>query len=184
MRSIRWAVAVVAVSSLLGCFDSQPSLYRVAIDPVAQQVPTTCYRANQAPTAPDTTTNIVDQQQWVFWEGVDDTAYLETGPINYTLGQAQRVVINGDAVQGTKTDGKYTFTTERTQTDSPTEVYTTSATYTIDTLGDTLEGTLALHSHCTGADCAGIPTCDVSVKFVGRKIDTDQISLYDTGGGD
>jgi hypothetical protein len=184
MRSITWAVAVMAASSLLGCENSQPTLYRVAVDPVAQQVPSTCYRANQAPTTPDTTTNIVDQQQWVFWEGVDDTAYLETGAINYTLGQAQRVVINGDAIQGTKVEDKYTFTTERTQTDSPTEVYTTSATYTIDTLGDTLEGTLALHSHCTGADCANIPTCDVSVKFVGRKIDTDPISLYDTGGGD
>jgi hypothetical protein len=183
MRSIPVAVAVMAASSLLGCEDSQPTLYRVAVEQVSQHVPPTCYRANQAPTTPDTTTNIVDQQQWVVWEGVDDTAYLEPGVINYTLGQAQRVIINGDAIQGTKADGKYTFTTERTQTDSATELYTTSATYTIDKLGDTLEGTLALHSHCTGSDCANIPTCDVAVKFVGRKIDTDQISLYDTDGG-
>jgi hypothetical protein len=181
---MKWAVAAMAASSLLGCENSQPTLYRVAIDPVAQHVPLTCYRANQAPTTPpDTTTNIVDQQQWVFWEGVDDTAYLEPGVINYTLGQAQRVIITADAIQGTKVDGKYTFTSERTQTDSATEVYTTSATYTIDKLGDTLEGTLALHSHCSGADCANIPTCDVALKFVGRKIDTDQISLYGTGGG-
>jgi hypothetical protein len=183
MRSIPFAVAVMAASSLLGCEDSQPTIYRVAIEPVAQHVPPTCYRTNQAPTNPDTVTNIVDQQQWVVWEGVDGTVYLEPGVINYTLGQAQRVIINGDAIQGTKADGKYTFNTERTQTDSATELYTTSATYTIDKLGETLEGTLALHSHCTGSDCAGIPTCDVSVKFVGRKIDTDQISLYDTGGG-
>jgi hypothetical protein len=183
MRSIQWTVAAVAASSLLGCFNSQPSLYRVAVEPVAQKVSSSCYRANQAPTNPDTTTNVVDGQQWVFWEGVDDTAYLETGPINYTLGQAQRIVITGDAIQGTKADGKYTFATERTQTDSTTEVYTTSATYTIDKLGDTLEGTLALHSQCAGTDCAGIPTCDVSVKFVGRKIDTDQISTYEPGGG-
>lgn len=183
MRSITWAVAVMAASSLLGCENSQPTLYRVAVEPVAQHVPTTCYRANQAPTNTDTATNIVDQQQWVVWQGVDDTVYLEPGVINYTLGQAQRVVITGDAIQGTQADGKYTFTTERTQADSETEVYTTSATYTIDKLGDTLEGILALHSHCTGDDCANIPTCDASVTFAGRKIDTDQISLYDTGGG-
>lgn len=181
MRSISWAVAVVAAGSLLGCEGSQPAIYRVAVEPVSQHVPTTCYRANQAPAAPDTTTNIVDQQEWVVWEGLDDTVYLEPGAINYILGQAQRVVINGDAIQGTKADGKYTFTTERTQTDSATEVYTTSATYTIDKLGDTLEGTLALHSHCTGADCNNIPTCDVSVKFAGRKIKTDQISVYGSG---
>jgi hypothetical protein len=185
MRFIKWAVAAVAASSLLGCEGSQPSLYRVAVDPVAQSVPATCYRTGQAPANPDKTTNIVDQQQWVVWEGVDDTAYLEAGAINYILGQAQRVTINsnGGAIQGTKVDGKYTFVSERTQTDSPTEVYTTSATYTIDKLGETLEGTLALHSHCTGADCGGIPTCDVSVGFVGRKIDADQIRLYNPGAG-
>jgi hypothetical protein len=182
MRSIIWAVAVMAASSLLGCENSQPTIYRVAVEPVAQHVPTTCYRANQAPTNPDATTNIVDQQQWVVWNGVDDTVYLEPGTINYTLGQAQRVVINGDAIQGTKADGKYTFTAERTQTDSATEVYTTSATYTIDKLGDTLEGTLALHSECTGADCANIPTCDVALKFAGRKIDADTITVYGTVG--
>jgi hypothetical protein len=183
MRFIKWAVAAVAASSLLGCEGSQPSIYRVAVDPVAQNIPTTCYRSGQAPTAPDKTTNIVDQQQWVIWEGVEDIAYLEPGNINYILGQAQRVVITGDAIQGSKADGKYTFVSERTQTDSPNEVYTTSATYTIDKLGETLEGTLALHSHCTGSECAGIPTCDVSVKVVGRKIDADQISLYNPGAG-
>ncbi len=183
MRFIKWAVAAVAASSLLGCEGSQPSLYRVAVDPVSQNVPATCYRTGQAPTNPDKTTNIVDQQQWVFWEGVEDTAYLEPGAINYTVGQAQRVTIAGDAIRGTKADGKYTFVSERTQTDAPTEVYTTSATYTIDKLGGTLEGTLALHSHCTGTDCGGIPSCDVSVKFVGRKIDADQISLFNPDPG-
>jgi hypothetical protein len=183
MRSIKWAVAAMAASSLLGCEGSQPSIYRVAVDPVAQNIPTTCYRAGQAPTTTDKTTNIVDQQQWVIWEGVEDIAYLEPGNINYVLGQAQRVVITGDAIQGSKTDGQYTFVSERTQTDSPNRSFTTSATYTIGKLGETLEGTLALHSHCTGSECGGVPTCDVSVKVVGRKIDADQISLYNPGAG-
>ncbi len=183
MRFMKWAVAAVAASSLLGCEGSQPSIYRVAVDPVSQNIPTTCYRSGQAPANPDKTTNIVDQQQWVLWEGLDDIVYLEPGTINYTMGQAQRIVINGDAIQGSKADGKYTFLSERTQTDSATEVYTTSATYTIDKLGETLEGALALHSACGGTDCAGIPTCDVSVKFVGRKIDADQIVPYQADPG-
>lgn len=183
MRSIKWAVAVVAASSLLGCEGSQPSIYRVAVDPVSQNIPTTCYRAGQAPANPDKTTNIVDQQQWVVWEGLDDTSYLEPGAISYNMGQARRVAINADALQGSKADGKYTFVSERTQTDSTTEIYTTSATYTIDKLGQTLEGTLALHSHCTGTDCGDIPTCDVSVKFVGRRIDTDRITIYSPNPG-
>jgi hypothetical protein len=171
---------MMAAGGLWGCDGFQPSIYRVAVDRLtAEAIPTTCYRSGQAPTfIADKSTNIVDQQQWVFWEGIDDTAYLETGTINYAMGQAQRVTIAGDAIQGTKTDGKYTFASERTQTDSTTEIYTTSASYTIDKLGDTVEGSLALHSHCTGSDCAGIPSCDASLKFVGRKIDADPLSIY------
>ncbi|HYI03010.1 hypothetical protein [Hyalangium sp.] len=186
MRSIKWVAAVVAVSSLLGCGGSQPAIYRVAVARlVAESVPSSCYRAGQAPTTiPDKSTNLVDQQQWVIWEGLDGTVYLEPGTINYGMGQAERVVITGDAIQGSKVEDQHVFTSERTQTDSTSEVYATSASYTIDTLGDTLEGSLALHSQCTGADCGGIPTCDITLTFVGRKIDADQFSLYTTNAGD
>lgn len=180
MRSIKWAVAVVAASGLLGC-GSQPSIYRVVVDPVSQNIPSSCYRTGQAPPAGDKSTNIKDQQQWVFWEGLEDKAYLEPGSISYNMGQAARVDIDGDAIEGAKEDDVYTFVTERTETESATEVYTTSATYKIEKLGETLEGSLALSSRCSGTDCGGTPACDVTVRFFGRKIDADQIALYGTG---
>jgi len=185
MRSLKWAVAVVAVSGLLGCGNSQPSIYRVAVQRLtAENTPSSCYRTGQAPTTiPDKSTNLVDQQQWVVWEGLEEAVYLEPGTLNYAMGQAERVAISADAIQGAKADGTYTFTSERTQTDSATEVYTTSATYTVDKLGSTLEGSLALHSHCTGADCAGAPTCDITLTFSGIKIDADQLSLYTANPG-
>jgi hypothetical protein len=185
MRSIKWAVAVVLTSGLLGCGGSQPSIYRVAIERLTvANVPAACYRSGQAPTTiPDKTTNMVDEEQWVYWDGVEDQAYLDIGNINYGLGQAQRVNIAGDSIQGGKDGDSYVFKAERVETDSATEIYTTSATYTIDKLGETLEGTLALRSACVGTDCAGTPTCEVSLKFVGRKIKTDQLSIYGTTGG-
>lgn len=180
MRSLKWAVAVVAASSLLGCGGDQPAIYRVAIQRLtAENTPSSCYRTGQAPTViADKSTNLVDQQQWVVWTGVEDAMYLEPGALNYSMGQAERVVISSDAIQGAKADGKTTFVTERTQTDSATEVYTTTATYNIDKLGRTIEGALTLHSQCAGADCGGTPTCDITLTFAGIKIDADQLSLY------
>jgi hypothetical protein len=177
---------VVVTSGLLGCGGAQPSIYRVAIDRLtAANVPAACYRTGQAPTTiPDKTTNMVDEEQWVYWDGLEDQAYLDIGTINYGLGQAQRVDIDGDSIQGAKEEDQYIFKAERVETESATEIYTTSATYTITELGETLEGTLALRSACAGADCAGTPTCEVSLNFVGRKIKTDQLSIYGTNGAD
>jgi hypothetical protein len=178
MRFMKWAVAVAAVSSLMGCGNSQPSVYRVALARVGT-LPTSCYRT--APTGtPNTTTNLVDEKQWVIWEGLDDKMYLETGSINYQLGDAERILITGDAIEGGKDDSKQTvFTSVHTETQSATEVYTTSATYTFEELGKTLKGNLALHSNCAGANCAGTPTCDTTLDFSGRQINADSSILYD-----
>jgi hypothetical protein len=179
MRFIKWAVAVAAASSLMGCGNSQPSVYRVALDRAV--VPNTCYRT--APTGtPDTTTNLIDEKQWVVWEGLDGKKYLETGSISYVLGDAQRIIIIGDAIEGGKDDSKQTvFSTVHTQNQSANEIYTTSAVYTFEELGKTLKGTLALHSNCAGSNCGGTPTCDVTVNFSGRQIDADSSILYDNG---
>ncbi len=180
MRSMKWAVAVVAASSLLGCGNPQPSIYRVAVQAVA--VPSTCYRTAPSGT-PDTTTNIVDEKQWVIWEGIDNKFYLEPGNIAYSLGEAQRINITTDAIEGGKNDNKqYVFSTTRTQTASANEVYTTSAIYTFDELGKTVTGTLALHSNCAGSNCNSIPTCDVTVNFSGREISGDRNIQYGSNG--
>lgn len=179
MRFIKWAVAVAAVSSLVGCDNSQPSVYRVAVDTLtAQNLPTSCYTAGNAPqNITDKSTNLVDQKQWVVWKGLDDVVYLEAGNVNYALGEAHAVSISGDAIQGSKSDKNYVFTSERTQRQSDTLTYTTSATYTIEDLSKTLKGTLTLHSTCVGSSCATTPTCDVTLNFSGRQINGDQYFL-------
>jgi hypothetical protein len=186
MRTFKWAVAVVMTSGLMGCGGSQPAIYRVAIERLTSaNVPNTCYRTGQAPTTtPDKTTNVFDEEQWVYWEGVDDQAYLDTGAINYDMAQAQTVSIPGDSIQGGEDGDQQVFRAERVQTDSVNEVYTTSATYAIDELGETLKGTLTLRSACVGTDCGGTPTCEVSLAFSGRKIKTDQLSIYGINGAD
>ncbi|MDY7225900.1 hypothetical protein [Hyalangium rubrum] len=185
MRSIKLAVAVVAVSGLLGCGGSQPSIYRVAMERVTLANTAACFRAGQVPTTnPDETTNMVDEEQWVIWDGIDDVQYLEPGNIDYSLGQAEDISIGGEAIQGGKVEDNTVFTTTRTRRESTTEIYTTSATYTIEKLGKTLEGSLALSSACAGADCGGIPSCNVTLRFVGRKISTDNLTVYDNSGGD
>ncbi|WP_407740145.1 hypothetical protein [Hyalangium sp.] len=180
---MKWAVAVVAASSLVGCFNnSQPSIYRVAVTPTV--APSSCYKT--APTGtPDTTTNLVDEKQWVIWEGIDDKFYLEPGTINYQMGEAQRINITTDAIEGGKQDKQYVFTTVRTQTAGTNEVYTTSATYTFDELGKTLQGTLTLHSSCAGSNCSTTSqtTCDISTTFSGRQISGDQNIQFGSNGG-
>jgi hypothetical protein len=186
MRFIKWAVAVAATSSLVGCFNSQPSVYRVAVDTLsAQNLPATCYRAGNAPTnITDKVTNIVDEKQWVTWEGIEDAVYFEPGNINYAMGEARNVNITGDAILGGKNDdGKNVFTSERTLRISDTETHTTSATYNFEKLGTTLQGTLTLHSACAGTGCNTSPTCDVTLNFSGRQIDGDQNIQYGNGSG-
>jgi hypothetical protein len=185
MRSIKWAVAVVAASSLMGCGNSQPSIYRVAVQRLTQEsFSSSCYASGQAPTTiTDKSTNLVDQQQWVVWEGVEDAVYLEPGALNYSMGQAESVRLSADAIQGTKADGKYTFSSDRTQIDSSTETHTTSASWTIDKLGSTIEGSLLLRSQCAGTGCNFTTPCEVTLTYSGIKIDADQFSLYNANPG-
>jgi hypothetical protein len=187
MHSIKWAVAVVVAGGLLGCGGPQPTIYRVAVERLTQdKIPTSCYRTGNAPTTtPDRTSNMVNQEQWVLWEGVDGAKYLDVGgDINYFMGNAERVDIDGDAIVDDNDDGKDVFTTERVRTESTTEIYTTSATYTFDELGKTLKGTLLLRSNCAGSNCGGTPSCEITLNFSGRKIDTDQFSFYSPSGND
>jgi hypothetical protein len=120
----------------------------------------------------------------VVWKGLDQTVYLEPGAINYSLAEARSVSISGDAIVGSKSDGgQYLFNSQRDQVVSATESYTTSANYTIEELGKTLKGTLALHSNCAGTGCNSTPTCDLTLTFSGRQITGDQNIDYGSGSG-
>jgi hypothetical protein len=178
MRSTWWAVGAVAVGSLLGC-GQQPRYYRVAIDETPlHNLPASCYESGTAPT--DQTTNVVDVEQWILWDGVEGRKYLQVGNIDYALGDADDVDINGDALVSTGEGGETTFTARRTRT-NPDRVY--EATYTLDQEGETLEGTIALSSTCTGTACA-VASCTATLSFVGRRIDADQEVLLGNSASD
>jgi hypothetical protein len=175
MRSILWTV--VGATSLLGC-GLQPQHYRVAIDESPlQELPSTCYRTGEVPA--DRTNNVVDVQQWSVWEGVEDRKYLQVGNLNYRLGDAYNISINGDAVISQEKADKPTFVAERVDVELDRTI-TTRATYTLDSQGETLEGTLALSSSCEGANCDR-PACEATVPFVGRRLDVERVLAVGEG---
>lgn len=167
MRSMLYAVAAVLAGGVMGCGE-QPRYYRVAIDRAAlANLPTTCYRSGAAPTD-DRTTNVVDVGQWIIWDGVEGRKYLQVGNIDYRLGDARVQISEGDAIVSTEAD-KPTFAVERKQTNPER---TSRATYTFDELGQTLEGSLALSSVCSGSTGCD-PNCEASLRFVGRRLDLE-----------
>lgn len=180
MRSIKWAVAAVALSGLTGCFNSDPDLYRVALSQAPVPLPSTCYRSGNVPANPQQPqSNLVDATNWVLWDGVDNEKYLDAGTNNLSvsMGDAPNINLDVDTIQGAKNDdGKWVFATEATRKVSDTETRVTGLTYTFDKLGQTAEGTLSLRSSCTGSGCAGGVgiSCEFSVRFAGRRIDGDR----------
>jgi hypothetical protein len=188
MRSMMtWAVGIVALGGLLGCGGGQPEVYRVALETAPlNNLATTCYRSGQAPNPnEDQTRNLVGQQQWVLWDGVEKTKYLEVPDINVDLGQAERVSIDdgggNDVIQAVKNDdGKYVFTAERVQVATDFTL-TATAVYSFEDLGGTAKGSLTLRSTCAGTGCTNRPSCETTLGFVGRRIKVDPEVQYGNG---
>jgi hypothetical protein len=170
-----WFIALGLASGLLGCGEAQ-RYYRVAIDETPlRSLPTTCYRTAPTPTDPsDRTDNMVDVEQWIVWDGVEGQRYLQVGHVGYAVGEAYGVAINGDAILSVAEADKPTFIAERILSSggSTPRVITTRATYTFDSLGDTVQGSLVLSSVCTGSTCDR-PNCEASLRFSGRILDAD-----------
>jgi len=166
LRSTLCAVAAMMTVGMMGCGE-QPKYYRVSIDrsPLSS-MPGSCYSSGTAPTPNDRTTNTVDVEQWVLWDGVEDQKYLAVGDVTYALGDALVDIDVGDAIVSTKAD-KPTFTAERTRT-GPNRV--SRATYTLDKVGETLQGTIALSYECTGSTGCAVANCSASLNFVGRRL--------------
>ncbi|HEX5749037.1 MAG TPA: hypothetical protein VFZ09_22540 [Archangium sp.] len=173
LRSTLYAVAAVMTVGMMGCGE-QPRYYRVSIDrsPLGS-MPSSCYSSGTAPTPNDRTSNVVDVAQWVLWDGVEGQQYLAVGDINYSLGDARVDIDVSDAIVSVEKADKPTFTVERTQT-GPNRV--SRATYTLNKVGDTLEGTIALSYECSGSTgCA--PNCNASLNFVGRRLSAEPMVL-------
>lgn len=177
MRSFKWAVAAFALSGLTGCLNSDPELYRVAVAAAPSTLAATCYRNNTVPTTiPDQQTNTVTEEDWVLWDGIDGTKYLDVGDgrVSANMADAPDVNIVVDAIEGKENDdGKLVFVVERTERDSD-ETVVTAATYTFDSVGQTAEGSVTFRSSCTGTGCAAQLSCEYTRNFVGRRVDGDR----------
>ncbi|HYO65831.1 MAG TPA: hypothetical protein VEU33_07100 [Archangium sp.] len=177
LRSMLCAVGAVMTVGMMGCGE-QPQYYRVSIDrsPLGR-MPSSCYGSGTAPTPNDRTPNPVDVAQWVLWDGVEGQKYLEVNNIDYDLGDVRVDIEEGDAIVSTEAD-KPTFTVERMQT-GPNR--TSRATYTLDKVGETLEGTLALSYECTGTTGCPVANCSASLPFVGRRVSAESMIVVNNG---
>ena len=177
LRSTLCAVAAAMTVGVMGCGE-QPRYYRVSVDraPLGS-MPSSCYSSGSAPTPNDRTTNTVDVEQWVLWDGVEGGKYLEVSDINYPLGDVRVDIEVGGAIVSTEAD-KPTFTTERVQT-GPNR--SSRATYTLDKAGETLEGTIALSYECTGTTGCPVANCSASLPFVGRRLTAEPMVVVNNG---
>ncbi len=175
----RLALAALAASTLLlGC-DPQPNVYKVAIDTSPlNSLPAECYASGSTPPTTVTTTNVVDEQTWTWWPGVDKTSYLQVGSLSgYNLASAADIAI-GDTIQGE--DKTFTATRIVASTTGTADTNTQTVKITLkDAPGATIQGTMFLRSEhtCSPSQCSR-RTCEVTMNFVGRRLSVQQSATY------
>lgn len=189
MRCLMLATAALAVG-MISCGGGQPRTYKVAINQTAlAALPTSCYRTNNAPQNTTAVTSGFVDSEWTIWDGPADKQYLDIGTNTWVLGDANAVVTgtasnvnpNNPTLPSLIEGSQKTFTEQRVftrNTVSPAEVDTRSVTVTFDDVpGDTAKGHIDVSSHYTCSNC-GLPSCDASLPFVGRKINAQPSVIY------
>lgn len=91
MRSMKLvALGALSLVALVGCNNGQPRIYRVAVDetPVKTIAVPSCFRNNNLPAGRGNITeqNYRSEDEWVIWQGVDATEYLDLGTQMWRLG--------------------------------------------------------------------------------------------------
>jgi hypothetical protein len=174
MKMLKLSLLLASLSLTAACGAGSPRYYMVAIDrSPAEALPATCYRGGTAPQATDKSTSVITAQQWVVWDGPDNTLYLGVGDMSvFDLGDAQNVRINGSAIAGKMP----TFTETREQVTLGATV-TTSVTVNLTDLSNTLKGTLTLDSKTACTNC-GIPACNVALPITGHRFDANPEMNY------
>ena len=200
---MRLSILVAAIAALSSaCGIGQPRVYRMAIN-TAFAAPATCYRGSNLPTTA-TTTNIESQAQWAFWDGEGQVTYLDVGAQGaISLGESAPIAVPGlikgeqksyqmsrqiacsnSIVSGSASTGNLNCTIPANGTN--TQV-TQSVIITFDTLGATATGNIKMTSNysCSGSACGNTPVftnCDLTLPFVGRKIEANPMFIYNPTG--
>jgi len=164
-------IAVLASMSLMGCGDSQPSVYRVAIDESGlADVPGACYFSGVVPSDVDKRTNAYSEQVWTLWTGESaDSSYLDIQAHEYDLGDLMLNV--GDiTVRG----GPKAWTTVKTDVQGASNTREETLTISFDgTPGSTGKGTLFIKVTNTCSGSSSCRTCEATLPFFARRIPHD-----------
>jgi hypothetical protein len=191
----RMMMAFVAVAALAACNGGQPRIYRVAVDQTpARNVQTAaCWKMQAVPTSFINETNLLVEEQWVIWDGLDSQGapkyFLDFGRQNFNLGDAPEIDFNeliSSGVQGQ-------FSGQRVRSQQVPGIYTevrqTSITVTFNDLGAAPTGTMSLKAAyacqgtCPPENQVNDPrSCEVPLQFSARRIDVSRIAGYSEQG--
>jgi len=197
MRSMKLvALGALALSAFAGCGQGQPRIYRVAVDatPMRTIAVPSCFRGNKLP---DGRGNINEQNyrsedEWVIWNGVvneknQQIEYLDLGTQSFELGNAPIIKVS-DLIQGVEKTFAALRTEQRPVSNLYTEARQTQVSVTFDDYSASPVGKLALNSvyACSGNGCPtdaalsapDAASCAVSLDFVARRIEAQQMTVY------
>lgn len=193
MRSMKVvALGALALISFAGCLQGQPRLYRVALDetPVRTVNTPTCFRNSELPANRN---NIVEQNyrsedEWVIWNGVDQTEYLDLGSQAWKLGDAPEILVT-DLIQGMDKAFSAARNVQSPISDQYIELRQTTVAVRFNDYSAAPTGTVSLTSQyaCTKArgECPqgtavanDAASCTASLNFVARRIDVQQSTAY------
>lgn len=193
MRSMKLvALGALSLLALVGCNQGQPRIYRVAVDetPVRTIAVPSCFRNNNLPAGRGNITeqNYRSEDEWVIWNGVEQTEYLDLGTQTFDLGDAPTIRVS-DLIEGTDKTFSALRNVQKPIGDSYTEARQTQISVKFNDYSFAPVGTIALNAQYAcikgRADCpvgdaspADAASCSSQLNFVARRIDVQQLTAY------
>ena len=191
------AVGALSLLSLAGCLQGQPRLYRVAVDatPVRTIAVPSCFRNNNLPAGRGNITeqNYRSEDEWVVWNGVDQTEYLDLGTKSWNLGDSPTIRVS-DLIEGTDKTFSALRNEQKPIADQYTEARQTQVSVKFTDYSAVPVGTISLNSQyacikgrndCPVGDLSPqyAASCSSSLNFTARRIDVQQITAYNNNPG-
>ena len=193
MRSMKLvALGALSLLSLAGCLQGQPRLYRVAVDatPVRTIAVPSCFRNNNLPAGRGNITeqNYRSEDEWVIWNGTDQTEYLDLGRQTFNLGDSPTISVT-DLIEGTDKTFSALRNVQKPIADQYTEARQTQVSVKFNDYSAVPTGTISLNSQYAcikgRADCPvgdqsplDAASCTSSLNFTARRIDVQQLTVY------
>ena len=200
MRSVKLAiVSAMSLFALAGCNAGQPRIYRVAIDnsAVVGLNNPSCFVNNILPSTGGALVqeqNYREQQEWVIWDGDAQKEYLDIGEKKFRLGDSPTIRVD-ELIEGTNKSFSALRNTQNQHGGDFNEVRGEQIAIKFNDYSFSPTGTIGLsaqyacvrgRTECPKAEDVQSPvtgdsdaaSCSVSLGFVARKIDADQLTAY------